>query len=83
MRGRVDQRLERERLRGRKRDVDARQVLVLTVAQPAEPDVGSGHVPLEHRREGAGRDRAVVQAAVLRALAVPPAGLAVLGIARA
>ena len=81
MRGRVDERFQRERLRRRERDVDAGQVLVLTVAQPAEPDVGPGHVSFEHGREGARRDRAVVQAAVLRALAVPPAGLAVLGIA--
>ena len=81
MRGGVQRCLERERLGRREGDVDAREVLVLTVAQPAEPDVGPGHVSFEHGREGARRDRAVVQAAVLRALAVPPAGLAVLGIA--
>ena len=47
-----DKGLERDRLRGRERDVDTRAVLVLAVPGPAETDVGAGDVAGEDGFEG-------------------------------
>ena len=47
-----DEGLERNRLRGRERDVDARAVLVLAVPRPPQTDVGAGNMAGEDGFEG-------------------------------
>ena len=75
--GRVDQRLQRDRLGCREGHVHAGPVLVLAVAKPPEAKLGAGHVACENALEAFRIDRPV-QAEQRRRLAVPATGLAVL-----
>ena len=80
---RWQKRRQRHRLGGGKRDVEARTVLVLPVAQAAQRDVGSDHPALEHLLERPRRDlAALLQAQSLGPLAVPRARAAVLRLLR-
>ena len=76
---RRQQRRQRHRLRGRKRDVETGTVLVLAGAHPAEADLSAQHMALQQLLEFARRDPlARLQAERRRALPVPRARLAVL-----